>query len=236
MKFRITIGRSSECNLVLADMSVSRIHAEIELLENESLLLTDCNSTQGTFIFHNGSYKEIKQQIISKNDILKFGNILMPVKDILDITNFNTCDKNFSTILVPDIEISHCNNNYSLNSVNTKNKYSFLFFNLDGRVSRSIYWKKYVIPIFFISIFFTVIDIKNGSFNASLGIGTYSSIIALLNIVPSISMGVKRCHDRGRTGWFLLLTIIPLLNIWVLIELYFLKGTSGRNEYGPDLL
>ena len=43
MKFRITIGRSSKCNLVLADMSVSKIHAEIELLENDTLLLTDCS-------------------------------------------------------------------------------------------------------------------------------------------------------------------------------------------------
>lgn len=239
MKFRITIGRSSKCNLVLADMSVSKIHAEIELLENDTLLLTDCHSTQGTFIICNSGNKEIKQQIISKNDVLKFGRISISVKDILNASEFYKFDKNSSTTEVSDIEISRfSNDNYSYpsNYVNKKNEYTFLFFNLDGRVSRSIYWTRYVIPIFFINIFFTIIDLSNGSSNTDLGIGPYSSIIALLTIVPSISMGVKRCHDRNRTGWFLLLTTIPILNIWVLIELYFLKGTTGNNEYGPDSL
>ena len=47
---KITIGRSTECDLVLADISVSRLHAELELLENSRLLLTDCHSSQGTFL------------------------------------------------------------------------------------------------------------------------------------------------------------------------------------------
>lgn len=80
---KITIGRSVECNLVLADMTVSRHHAEIELLENNDLLLTDCQSTQGTFMIKGAQEERIKQKLITTQDFIKFGNITMSVKEIL---------------------------------------------------------------------------------------------------------------------------------------------------------
>ncbi len=80
---KITIGRSVECDLVLADMTVSRHHAEIELLENNDLLLTDCQSTQGTFVIKGDQEDRIKQKIIAAQDFIKFGNITMSVKEIL---------------------------------------------------------------------------------------------------------------------------------------------------------
>ncbi len=52
----------------------------------------------------------------------------------------------------------------------------------------------------------------------------------------AIVLGIKRCHDRGRTGWFLLVNFIPLLNFWPAIELTFFKGTEGPNKYGSDPL
>lgn len=58
----------------------------------------------------------------------------------------------------------------------------------------------------------------------------------LLLLWPSLALGVKRCHDRGRSGWFLLLMLVPLLNLWPVIELAFLRGTTGENRFGPDPL
>lgn len=83
---KITVGRSIECDLVLADMTVSRHHAEIELLENSDLLLTDCQSTQGTYFIRSGHEEKIRQQIILKSDLLKFGAITISVKEILNAT------------------------------------------------------------------------------------------------------------------------------------------------------
>jgi uncharacterized membrane protein YhaH (DUF805 family) len=45
---------------------------------------------------------------------------------------------------------------------------------------------------------------------------------------------IKRSHDRDRSGWFILLFLVPLLNLWPLIELLFLRGTIGSNRFGPD--
>jgi uncharacterized membrane protein YhaH (DUF805 family) len=52
----------------------------------------------------------------------------------------------------------------------------------------------------------------------------------------AIALGVKRCHDRDRTGWFMLVNFVPLLCLWPLVELTFFKGTEGPNKYGPDPL
>lgn len=45
----------------------------------------------------------------------------------------------------------------------------------------------------------------------------------------------KRSHDRGRTGWWSLLLLIPIVGFFVwLIDLVFGPGDQGPNEYGPD--
>lgn len=57
---------------------------------------------------------------------------------------------------------------------------------------------------------------------------------ALVMLYPTLAVNVKRCHDRGRSGWFVLVGIVPLLNYWYLIEICFLPGTEGANQYGTD--
>ncbi|MFT6862889.1 MAG: uncharacterized membrane protein YhaH (DUF805 family), partial [Akkermansiaceae bacterium] len=47
----------------------------------------------------------------------------------------------------------------------------------------------------------------------------------------------KRWHDRGKSGWMILVNFIPLVGgIWALVECGFLSGTPGPNQYGPDPL
>jgi hypothetical protein len=81
---KYTIGRSPTCDIVLADESVSRIHAELTFLEGGKLLLTDCRSTQGTDLMnHGGEARAIRQELISPLDTLRFGAVSMPVKELL---------------------------------------------------------------------------------------------------------------------------------------------------------
>jgi uncharacterized membrane protein YhaH (DUF805 family) len=48
---------------------------------------------------------------------------------------------------------------------------------------------------------------------------------------------IKRCHDRGKSAWWCLLLIIPIVGlIWAIVDLGILAGTQGANEYGPDPL
>ena len=108
--------------------------------------------------------------------------------------------------------------------------YKWLFLSLEGRASRKALWLNFVVPYLVIIIVAGIIDGIAGT------LGVFATIVSILMIWPSIAVQVKRCHDRGRTGWFILIGLVPLLNIWLLVELGFLKGTTGSNKYGEDPL
>ena len=53
----------------------------------------------------------------------------------------------------------------------------------------------------------------------------------------SLAVGAKRCHDRGRSGWFQLISLIPAIGpLWLFFDLGLFKGTDGENRFGPDPL
>ena len=112
---------------------------------------------------------------------------------------------------------------------------SQILFSPSGRIPRSTYWI-YGLIITGISVIIIFIDYFLGTLDTETGVGCISSIFTIIFLVPGILVSIKRCHDRDRSGWFLLLSFIPFLNIWVAIELAFLKGTTGSNQYGPDPL
>lgn len=103
-----------------------------------------------------------------------------------------------------------------------------IWFSFEGRSSRSTYWVKYFLPWFGISFVANIIDAMVGTG------GVLALIVAVIGLWPGLANSVKRCHDRDRSGWFLLLGLIPLVNLWVLVEVWFLRGTIGENRFGPD--
>lgn len=82
---KFIIGRSPDCDIVLADESVSRKHAELLLLADGKVLATDCRSTQGTGLIRHGGVKaqSIRQELVGPFDTLCFGEVSIPVKDLL---------------------------------------------------------------------------------------------------------------------------------------------------------
>jgi uncharacterized membrane protein YhaH (DUF805 family) len=60
--------------------------------------------------------------------------------------------------------------------------------------------------------------------------------VVLLSLYVFPVTAIKRSHDRGRSGFFVLLLFVPLINLWAGIELMFFRGTSGPNKYGEDPL
>lgn len=123
------------------------------------------------------------------------------------------------------------------------------YFSFSGRISRQTFWLNYVLLTMIVLVVLAVVGGVLGSSMASIdeeGMPHFNSIgyvmmavgvvIYILIIVAGIAGQVKRLHDRGRSGWFVLLSFVPLANIWILIEVCFLKGTPGPNEFGPDPL
>jgi uncharacterized membrane protein YhaH (DUF805 family) len=104
----------------------------------------------------------------------------------------------------------------------------YVWFSFDGRISRSTYWLKYFLVWVGIYIVAAVLD-------AIVGTGVIISLVVyIVGLWPAIAVSVKRCHDRNRSGWFLLVSLIPIIAIWVIVEIWFLRGTIGENRFGPD--
>lgn len=100
-----------------------------------------------------------------------------------------------------------------------------------GRANRKEYWNFFLIYFLF-SIIASVADVAIGKFDASLGFGPISGTFYVATLLPSTAIAVRRLHDTNRTGWWMLLLIVPLVGlIWVVI-LLARAGDVGPNPYG----
>lgn len=59
------------------------------------------------------------------------------------------------------------------------------------------------------------------------------NFLGIALIIPGIAVAVRRLHDTGRSGWWFLLALVPLVNL-VLIYFYILDSIPGSNEYGEN--
>ena len=64
----------------------------------------------------------------------------------------------------------------------------------------------------------------------------FSSLASLALLLPNLAVAARRLHDTDRTGWFLLLAFIPLIEIIILTVWWCQRGTAGSNRFGPDPL
>ncbi|MEU2390183.1 DUF805 domain-containing protein [Streptomyces sp. NPDC007369] len=96
-----------------------------------------------------------------------------------------------------------------------------------GRARRQEYWMFTLFNVLAL-IIVAVVD---------SAIGTYPllyAIYALAVFLPSLAVGVRRLHDLGKSGWWLLISLVPLVGgIWLLV-LMVTAGQPQPNQYGPD--
>jgi uncharacterized membrane protein YhaH (DUF805 family) len=99
-----------------------------------------------------------------------------------------------------------------------------------GRAARSEFW-------WFVLFYFLVnlVIIAIGSLSETLG-GILNFIVWLGLLLPSLAVSIRRLHDTDRTGWWILLYLIPVIGTIVLIIFFAQRGTHGDNRFGPDPL
>lgn len=73
-----------------------------------------------------------------------------------------------------------------------------------------------------------------GGMEFSYSAGYIGNIFALATFLPAWAVEVRRLHDTGRSGWWLLLWLIPMIGFIILLIWLIGKGDEGDNEYGPD--
>jgi uncharacterized membrane protein YhaH (DUF805 family) len=98
--------------------------------------------------------------------------------------------------------------------VNALKKYAVF----EGRSSRQEFWLFTLFNILF-TFGFGFIDQLMGNFVYAAGYGPLSALYTLAVIIPGVAVSIRRLHDTGRSGWWFLSTIIPVLGL--LVFLYF---------------
>lgn len=112
-----------------------------------------------------------------------------------------------------------------------------LFFTSKGRLNR----KSYIYRNFFLSFVLNIIRIILAVLAAyidalELLFTGLLYVLGIFGFVAGIMMLARRLHDLDKSGWWMLLLCVPLINLFFAIYIYFFKGTEGPNQYGEDPL
>ncbi len=113
-----------------------------------------------------------------------------------------------------------------------------------GRARRTEYWMFTLFNVL-ASVVLLFVDslLGTGNFTGGTGaagvgfaasLGLLGLIYALAVLVPTLAVGVRRLHDTGRSGWWLLITLIPLVGSLVLLVFFVIDGDRRPNRHGPD--
>ena len=104
-----------------------------------------------------------------------------------------------------------------------------------GRARRKEYWL-FVLAFIVASVVALGIDISSGTFDEIEVFGVFSTIVTLGLLIPYVAVSVRRLHDTNRSGWWIMVNIIPGIGYMWFIVLCCLKGDEGENQFGSDPL
>lgn len=119
-----------------------------------------------------------------------------------------------------------------------------------GRASRSEYWW-WTLAIWIFFVLILVLFMPSASTLSSMESGamldidaqrqymkfmSITGIVYLVILLPTIAVAVRRLHDINKSGWFLLISFIPIIGPLICLYWFICKGTQGDNQYGPDPL
>ncbi len=101
-----------------------------------------------------------------------------------------------------------------------------------GRARRKEYWF-FVLFNLLISAALSIVDNITGT-SSGYGAGLLGGIYALAVLLPAIAVTIRRLHDTGRSGWWILILLVPVVGCIVLLVFMVLEGQPGDNQYGPS--
>lgn len=106
-----------------------------------------------------------------------------------------------------------------------KNKYT----QFNGRASRREYWTFYLTNV----AIMLIVGIICATLGAEKMLNVIYTVFCIATFLPTFAITVRRLHDTDHSGWWILLSLIPLLNLVVFAFTLF-DGTHGSNRFGQD--
>ncbi len=107
------------------------------------------------------------------------------------------------------------------------------YVDFSGRARRSEYWY-FALFGFLVGIVASILDqILGTDYDGSTSGGLINSLASLAFFLPSLAVGVRRLHDTGRSGWWMLL-IFAIIIGWIVLFIWFVTDSKADNKYGPN--
>ena len=102
-----------------------------------------------------------------------------------------------------------------------------------GRARRKEYWMFVLFNMIF-AIVAMILDNVLGIEMEGIGYGPLYGLYVLAMLIPGLAVAVRRLHDVGKSGWMILIALIPLIGtIWLLV-LMVTDSNPGENQYGQN--
>ena len=102
-----------------------------------------------------------------------------------------------------------------------------------GRARRKEYWMFFLFNVL-ISLGLGVLDVVVGTYSVEYETGLFSGLYSLFVLIPSIAVSVRRLHDTNRSGWWVVISLIPIIGILVLFVFTCLDSQPGTNRFGVN--
>jgi uncharacterized membrane protein YhaH (DUF805 family) len=103
----------------------------------------------------------------------------------------------------------------------------------NGRARRKEYWMFVLFNIIF-AVAAMIVDNLLGLTFGAIGYGVVYLLYAFATLIPGLAVSVRRLHDIGKSGWMILIALIPIIGAIWLIVLMVTDGEPGANQYGPN--
>lgn len=102
-----------------------------------------------------------------------------------------------------------------------------------GRLNRSTFFLGWLVFVVFVAVFSLIaLTVTNGLSHVTFVSGLILGCVLLALYVYFFSLAARRFHDTGRSGWHVLILLIPYINLLVLLFLFFVVGNKEDNIYG----
>ena len=211
----IRIGRDASNDYIINHPTVSGFHADLYVYDNGAMQLVE-HSANGTYV--NQKYIHNNTCIILGNEVLTFPSMqAVPVSKILNTEAKSDTEKpeEINMVDIPK-ENGTPHAKPGMGFGETLSHFFSNYTNFSGRARRQEYWYIFL-------------------WNLLLGIIPFVNIIwGLITLIPGVALSVRRLHDIGKSGLWLLLAFVPFVGGIILFIWTITDSDTHSNEYGPS--
>ncbi|MDR0834574.1 MAG: DUF805 domain-containing protein [Candidatus Symbiothrix sp.] len=228
----ITIGRSSQNEIVINDEKVSRHHLQIIQDDYGNFRLADFGSTNGTSV--NGR-RVTGELSLSPGDVIVIGNTTLPWR------NYFPSDQSTATGSGYTPPTNNVDDRRPSDNWYTKPWHQYADFR--GRARRKEYWIFSLVNSLIIGLTLGLGFglMFAGGMGASETIAVVGLILTILGglfslaaFIPSLAVAIRRLHDSGKSGWWYLICLVPCVGGLILFIFMLLDSEPSENQWGRN--